>query len=180
MPTYRFQSTLPRGERQSLATNSYYSTYISIHAPTRGATNNAILFKSIFFLFQSTLPRGERPIYQIEYQIDLQISIHAPTRGATPKDDTDTFRQAISIHAPTRGATFLDHQLQSMYYISIHAPTRGATRPSRWKSARGRSFQSTLPRGERQYSFPVKALKRKDFNPRSHAGSDLNPSVWLI
>ena len=53
-----FQSTLPRGERQSTASASS-DTSISIHAPTRGATNLLQLLV-IFVRFQSTLPRGER------------------------------------------------------------------------------------------------------------------------
>ena len=100
-----FQSTLPREERPGSfpaavglmlhfnprshersdeeLTALMNTVNISIHAPTRGATD-------------SRLDNVE------EYQY---ISIHAPTRGATdelgnPVEDVD-----ISIHAPTRGAT---------------------------------------------------------------------------
>ena len=77
-----FQSTLPREERhehqilfQYIDDNFNPRSHersdrglksmltkwdISIHAPTRGATNRDI-FRIIFFLFQSTLPREERP-----------------------------------------------------------------------------------------------------------------------
>ena len=58
-----FQSTLPRGERQSTASASS-DTSISIHAPTRGATNLLQLLV-IFVRFQSTLPRGERHILSV-------------------------------------------------------------------------------------------------------------------
>ncbi len=76
-----FQSTLPRGERhkrplffvceanfnprshegsdQTLS-SVRCSPQISIHAPTRGATDN-IIDEQRDELFQSTLPRGERP-----------------------------------------------------------------------------------------------------------------------
>ena len=76
-----FQSTLPRGERRKRSprrqgyhhfnprsregSDQYGShghnswQWISIHAPARGATCQALLFK-ISFQFQSTLPRGER------------------------------------------------------------------------------------------------------------------------
>ena len=54
-----FQSTLPREERlpESMAKRMYGE--ISIHAPTRGATN---MFQVVekFMKFQSTLPREER------------------------------------------------------------------------------------------------------------------------
>ena len=56
--------------------------YISIHAPTKGAT--------------------KIPNYNYAY---ITISIHAPTKGATA-NNADTFSLAeISIHAPTKGAT---------------------------------------------------------------------------
>ena len=55
-----FQSTLPRGERQSLALDM--------------AIENA---------FQSTLPRGERPGYTVYTGQTGDVSIHAPAGGAT-------------------------------------------------------------------------------------------------
>ena len=55
---------------------------ISIHAPTRGATETT------------------------ENKTDSEtISIHAPTRGATPFYLPLFLNMTISIHAPTRGAT---------------------------------------------------------------------------
>ena len=78
--TQRFQSTLPRGERPThvMVAHSMWNfnprshegsdsttktkegnRYISIHAPTRGATSS--VFSSFTgSVFQSTLPRGER------------------------------------------------------------------------------------------------------------------------
>ena len=101
--------------------------YISIHAPTRGAT------------------RKEKS----KYMPVVKISIHAPTRGATsdmlittqnlgnfnPRshERSDGRREAeqretlISIHAPTRGATKARGADNGVTIISIHAPTRGAT-----------------------------------------------------
>ena len=55
-----FQSTLPQGERLSKALIKMQLAVISIHAPTRGATER--------FPFIS---------------VRVVISIHAPTRGAT-------------------------------------------------------------------------------------------------
>ncbi len=121
-----FQSTLPRGERQVLPVprppvkiyfnprshegsdkgefNALMNAYISIHAPTRGATEDeqneivTLLFQSTLprgerllhgrlwrqrIRFQSTLPRGERPVQTVQTRRAVQISIHAPTRGAT-------------------------------------------------------------------------------------------------
>ena len=58
--------------------------FVSIHAPTRGAT-----------------------IYMIIYQNDKRVSIHAPTRGATIGGTNALPAKRVSIHAPTRGATQL-------------------------------------------------------------------------
>ena len=99
---------------------------ISIHAPTRGAT-------------EATVSSVKR-----EY-----ISIHAPTRGATLASYGIKCDIPISIHAPTRGATHIlilqfviwkyfnprshersdQEEVSSTIFlaISIHAPTRGAT-----------------------------------------------------
>ena len=57
---YIFQSTLPRRERQSAIMANDVPMDISIHAPTKGATNTKP------FLFNVS-----------------HISIHAPTKGAT-------------------------------------------------------------------------------------------------
>ena len=56
--------------------------------------------------------------------------------------------------------------------ISIHAPTRGATTRSKYSRRRTRRFQSTLPRGERRWTWPQTQHRRHYFNPRSHEGSD--------
>ena len=101
--------------------------FVSIHAPTRGAT-----------LY------GAR-VVSLQY-----VSIHAPTRGATVAAPVNPIRKRscfnprthtgcdlisasvisgglVSIHAPTRGATGHDRDVQSLFGVSIHAPTRGAT-----------------------------------------------------
>ena len=58
-----FQSTLPRGERLNAIWRRIFEICISIHAPTRGATDGLGML--------------------LEHLDD--ISIHAPTRGATPR-----------------------------------------------------------------------------------------------
>ena len=77
-----FQSTLPREERPS--TVEPYSSIddISIHAPTRGATQSPCMFLQGSCYFN---PRShERSDFQCIYNfLSMLISIHAPTRGAT-------------------------------------------------------------------------------------------------
>ena len=123
---------------------------ISIHAPTRGATDSCRLC----------------------VWIDI-ISIHAPTRGATIAShkvamlfmyfNPRSYKRSdglghtvydctvISIHAPTRGATGGSKMTEKEAIISIHAPTRGAT-----------CFAAAI------------AFSRSYFNPRSYKRSD-----WL-
>ena len=123
----QFQSTLPQGERRMATSDKSRFKEISIHAPTRGATNHSISYhqgKKNFnprshkgsdsgasgigrcaVEFQSTLPQGERQMDRPQSLSFCAISIHAPTRGATQMPDLDKTGGCISIHAPTRGAT---------------------------------------------------------------------------
>ena len=122
----KFQSTLPRGERQGTLITADYITQISIHAPTRGATDSRACSK----IMQS-------------------ISIHAPTRGATVYYDLQISRIAHFNPRSHEGSDSLricssspfnyfnprshegsDEEKLNQYpitCISIHAPTRGAT-----------------------------------------------------
>ena len=75
--------------------------------------------------------------------------------GSDSEDRINIYQVNISIHAPTRGATLTDLGYEVQFKISIHAPTRGAT----------------------VFSFLLKDAE-KDFNPRSHEGSDDFP--WNI
>ena len=147
--------------------------YISIHAPTRGATLISLLIAC-----------------------DSSISIHAPTRGATFGGCAAMSDQIISIHAPTRGATYYyfvwcsscnfdfnprSHERSDHFstpflilnLISIHAPTRGATQASHLYALLI-LFQSTLPREERLVSILCCLFSLPYFNPRSHERSDSN------
>ena len=128
---------------------------ISIHAPTGGATI-------------------AKPIEEWE----PKISIHAPTGGATAKKLIITVSFRISIHAPTGGATSTRVVICIPDEISIHAPTGGATISFPLIQIRSR-FQSTLPRGERRPWFYKVLFHIRDFNPRSHGGSDVSRGVPL-
>ncbi len=169
LQTDKFQSTLPREERLSGAYIRYFHFLnfnprshersdnkhiviwkivdISIHAPTRGATQRVSLYLGKT-KFQSTLPREERRYNELFNAIKVRISIHAPTRGATNASTTLQHCDIISIHAPTRGAT-----MYSSLWLRIF-----------W-------FQSTLPREERLDSL-LSFMWSDDFNPRSHERSD--------
>ena len=121
-----FQSTLPRGERRLRISVFLLIRWISIHAPTRGATRRnlpVLLLCSYFnprshegsdtrlpscffslFYFNPRSHEGSDTNMSLEKAVE-NISIHAPTRGATAAAPLTTAPSRISIHAPTRGAT---------------------------------------------------------------------------
>ena len=143
----RFQSTLPREERQSFSATAYYLCNFNPRSHERSDGSNLTVCLNCI-QFQSTLPREERRNIIYTLWID-RISIHAPTRGATEQRIyLDITISTISIHAPTRGATKPKEIYDGIPHfnprshersdgglnipgrhlnISIHAPTRGAT-----------------------------------------------------
>ena len=131
------------------ASHVAYHAYVSIHAPTRGATLNTreTLFDN--FKFQSTHPHGVRPKASKGSWITLSVSIHAPTRGATlfvillldksycfnPRTHTGCdivppIPIIINDGFNPRTHTGCDDIIaykEVHSIVSIHAPTRGAT-----------------------------------------------------
>ena len=122
-----FQSTHPQRVRLMKQFNNILQKIVSIHAPTKGATQR----------HRAT-------------QQQIPVSIHAPTKGATDGCPCGTGEGVVSIHAPTKGATPMcrasvclsslfqsthpqrvRHALQAVKSmptkVSIHAPTKGAT-----------------------------------------------------
>ena len=123
------------------------SSCVSIHAPTRGATQRG-LGRSRRHMFQSTRPRGARRL---------------PLRSRR--------YSGVSIHAPTRGAT--GNPALCLGFRCCFNPRAHAGRDLRWLLALGLlpRFQSTRPRGARLRGMPV-LLTHTGFNPRAHAGRD--------
>ena len=188
-----FQSTLPRRERQRGMEDAAMQTgfnprshegsdivagtvslgvYVSIHAPTKGATYIFLTVDCNHACFNPRSHEGSdsKPTDVMQQAMDVSIhaptkgatlftsvncneiivSIHAPTKGATLRLYLLSPRQAVSIHAPTKGATqtAIQHVFESM--VSIHAPTKGATFRDKVRKTHGETFQSTLPRRERR------------------------------
>ena len=152
--------------------------FISIHAPTRGATSS-VKSNSSPITFQSTLPRGERPSSGIWLSSPFHFNPRSHEGSDLPECAGGTDQVSISIHAPTRGATREQEKRVEQLKISIHAPTRGAT-VERVRFILINRFQSTLPRGERLQG-PQGVQGLQDFNPRSHEGSDTSyPESFLL
>ncbi len=165
---------------------------VSIHAPTRGATNTEQIYNQIHSLFQSTHPHGVRPVFL--YVQQHITSFNPRTHTGCDKSISDiSWQFGVSIHAPTRGATtrgdLIDYvkRFQSThphgvrragrrYYliwrnVSIHAPTRGATGSYPPNHGFLAVFQSTHPHGVRPVWASVSSYVR-GFNPRTHTGCD--------
>ena len=114
-----------RGATQH-AGDTFEVTKISIHAPTRGATvgsNKPTQLQK----FQSTLPREERQSGSRRSTKCSDFNPRSHERSDVYQGENLTPVIRISIHAPTRGATNMDILQNKFNEISIHAPTRGAT-----------------------------------------------------
>jgi len=143
-----FQSTRPRGARPEEMKGETEPSFVSIHAPARGATLGGELYPSCL-QFQSTRPRGARPDSSCRGLDRVEVSIHAPARGATPSFQGDSpantgfnpraragrDRSAPCTRCPCR-------QFQSTRPRGARLPRMSRIRPARM-------FQSTRPRGAR-------------------------------
>ncbi len=78
-----FQSTLPRGERPSQQQLSSQPSQNFNPRSHGGSDGGAPTDLPSYYEFQSTLPRGERLYRNIHTKTPDSISIHAPTGGAT-------------------------------------------------------------------------------------------------
>ena len=148
----------------------FYPKIISIHAPTRGATKlSNILQNSI--LFQSTLPRGERLAFVVPQDAQSIISIHAPTRGATTTSVNGKLSGLFQSTLP-RGERQQNYSVvdsSSLFQSTLPRGERLCKNPLFTVTL---VFQSTLPRGERLTTQMQISSNKHDFNPRSHEGSD--------
>ena len=127
---------------------------ISIHAPAKGATWQAVRSRRVsHFNPRSREGSDERPA-----QLWARLRHFNPRsrEGSDRIAEPGTYDVAsISIHAPAKGATDNNRPRNACGFISIHAPAKGAT-----------SVRQTSARPSR------------NFNPRSREGSDLQPVVW--
>ena len=143
-----FQSTLLQEERHKLPGLSVMNRYISIHAPTRGATG---ISKTTLndIEFQSTLLQEERPVF---WFLKPPIKDFNP-RSYKRSDFSDQLKAMDGLEFQStllqeeRLCTWLTNAINSIFQstllqeerqllhtkwqcslcISIHAPTRGAT-----------------------------------------------------
>ena len=77
-----FQSTLPQGERPKRCLRITSQKQFQSTLP-QGERPRTLTNCQSSFLFQSTLPQGERQVSKMHMDDHYKISIHAPARGAT-------------------------------------------------------------------------------------------------
>ena len=136
------------GGRDSFHRGSFTGAFVSIHAPTGGATLPRQISGRRGRRFNSRAHGGRDDFAPRQTGRGL-VSIHAPTGGATPLRGAASRPRGVSIHAPTGGATNPSLSATKSPRVSIHAPTGGATSAGREDSTR-EEFQFTRPRGARQ------------------------------
>ena len=143
-----FQSSLPRGERLFTDLHTKNVVFISILAPTRGATPGALVSATY-----------------------LHISILAPTRGATLSNFFRFPFFQISILAPTRGATASSCASSCASPYFNPRSHEGSDISGRFAFTSAADFNPRSHEG----SDDCVSWKRNTqpyFNPRSHEGSD--------
>ena len=99
-----FQSTLPQGERLVQVAQDNSVMWISIHAPTRGATKPIC---KVGFFDRNFNPRSHKGSDQGALIIAVSREYFNPRshKGSDYHRQKLGYNRAISIHAPTRGAT---------------------------------------------------------------------------
>ena len=166
-----FQSTLPRRERPESAIAYAWYVWISIHAPTKGATcaDHAVARACVYFNPRSHegsdigLLQGSRGVcnFNPRSHEGSDRNVYKPVLTQFRFQSTLPRRERLSglrVLEPDQYFNPRSHEgsdplMWASFYlssaISIHAPTKGAT---------GCCFS--------------KSLCGWDFNPRSHEGSD--------
>ena len=148
-----FQSTHPRGVRLCLGLSKLCLYYVSIHAPTRGATleTSPNLCRNACFN-----PRTHEGCDKNSFLLSFLISSFNPRTHEGCDRLTDTlFTHKFSFNPRTHEGCDIIHLLLSANVLR---------------------FQSTHPRGVRLPLFTKPLLSIIRFNPRTHEGCDL---AWL-
>ena len=146
-----FQSTLPRRERLTFFTFLPLVVVISIHAPTKGATNQTLLTIIYISNFNPRSHEGSDIFQNLRFSSSILFQSTLPRRERHRLADMAVTLVKISIHAPTKGATksyLLLHQLHLRFQSTLPRRERLITNCCVCGLY---LFQSTLPRRERHF-----------------------------
>ena len=102
--SFRFQSTLPRGERLAKEIGRIGQRHFNPRS-REGSDITRLMVVISSFRFQSTLPRGERPGSDEPVIIEIRFQSTLPRGERLCPVILIIASNAISIHAPARGAT---------------------------------------------------------------------------
>ena len=166
---YLFQSTPPRGRRLIPVDNLLYKVIISIHASAREATLRFLTLTFLFLIFQSTPPRGRRPVWFIFWTVVINFNPRLREGGDCTWLVLPTVYD-ISIHASAREATFSFVHIKGTSKFQS-TPPRGRRQYRLLVSSWFNVFQSTPPRGRRRWGC-VRGVHSRYFNPRLREGGD--------
>ena len=166
-----FQSTRPRGARPGFSSSISTSSYVSIHAPTGGATKLSVYGVGYDKWFQSTRPRGARPTTPMAVQLTRLFQSTRP-RGAR-HNSSCTASRLLCFNPRAHGGRDAEFGRLTpiLCKVSIHAPTGGATLNELVKVCQGNSFNPRA-HGGRDSSRPPSRTTSIGFNPRAHGGRD--------
>ena len=145
--SFKFQFTLPRGERPFTLKYKVSGRNVSIHAPARGATPPHA-GSHTFLWFQFTLPRGER-LHCLANDGGSNC-FNSRSREGSDRDKRFAHELAVFQFTLPRG--------ERLYVSGVLGGVKG--------------FQFTLPRGERRL-HQLYIPRNKGFNSRSREGSDV-------
>ena len=133
----------------------WYVLNISIHAPARGATQLYVILSIIIHRFQSTLPRGERQTSGASIQHFWNFN----PRSREGSDVVLNGTFGTNNHFNPRSREGSDDEWQGrVFKIDDFNPRsrEGSDLFAQLFLLLGGLFQSTLPRGERQYLAPAR------------------------
>ena len=187
-----FQSTLPVGGATSDFLSSFFSLFISIHAPRGGSDCYISRSRRIPAYFNPRSPWGERLLQNWSASLRALFQSTLPVGGATGQKNNCRQGASISIHAPrggsdlltplrpltwftfqstlpVGGATITIQRINLQSKISIHAPRGGSDRVSGFPLDTDR-ISIHAPRGGSD-SYPGWYHRLTgNFNPRSPWG----------
>ena len=132
------------------------NNWISIHAPTRGATLSAFFGIYYCFKFQSTLPREERLILISDF-----IAMHK-FQSTLPREERRSVRHFDGIEPLFQSTLPREERLNSLECVGF---------PNNFNP---RSHERS---DSKQYDFK---FNTENFNPRSHERSDPSPVSLVV
>ena len=146
-------------------------SFISIHAPTRGATKFPLPCCKLFVDFNPRSHERSDPCWHLSSTSNQTFQSTLPREERRVKLCICPSSHLFQSTLPREERLYFFSKAPSTSIISIHAPTRGATSTTSVLVSSLYSFQSTLPREERQHP-QCRLLSQVYFNPRSHERSD--------